>query len=64
MTRIIADLIAYFCRSDDSAKVDFRRATPLLAGLHNLFTRRLAMLVRDTESTLKEMSDPLVKLEQ
>jgi hypothetical protein len=51
-------MILYFCKDED--RVDFRRATPLLTGLHNLFFRRLAFLIRDTENFLKEMTDPAV----
>jgi hypothetical protein len=54
-------MVAYFCR--DADRVDFRRATPLLTGLHNLFVRRLAFLIRDTETILKEMTDPIIKIE-
>jgi len=60
LNQIIGDLVTFFCT--DENRVDFRRATPLLAGLHNLFVKRLAYLVRDTENILKEMSDP-IKLE-
>ena len=62
LNRIITDMISYFCRVDGT-RVDFRRATPLLAGLHNLFIRRLAFLIRDSETTLKEMTEPAVKVE-
>jgi hypothetical protein len=61
LNQIIADMVTYFCTDVD--RVDFRRATPLLSGLHNLFVRRLSFLVRDTEGILKEMSDPIIKLE-
>lgn len=60
LNQIIGDLVTFFCT--DENRVDFRRATPMLAGLHNLFVKRLAYLVRDTENILKEMSDP-IKLE-
>jgi hypothetical protein len=39
LSAIVAEMIAYFCK--DSDRVDFRRATPLLTGLHNLFVKRL-----------------------
>lgn len=58
LPHIVADMILYFCKDED--RVDFRRATPLLTGLHNLFVRRLAFLIRDTENFLKEMTDPAV----
>lgn len=61
LSLIISDLVAYFCTDVD--RVDFRRATPLLTGLHNLFVKRLGLLMRDTETILKEMSDPIIKLE-
>ena len=61
LSLIISDLVSYFCRDVD--RVDFRRATPLLTGLHNLFIKRLSLLMRDTETILKEMSDPIIKLE-
>ncbi len=31
-------------------------------GLHNLFIRRLNYLVKDTQLTLKEMTEPLIQL--
>jgi hypothetical protein len=58
---IISEMITFFCTDND--RVDFRRATPLLTGLHNLFVKRLAFLIRDTENILKEMSDPIIKVE-
>lgn len=60
LNQIINDLVTFFCT--DENRVDFRRATPLLAGLHTLFVKRLAYLIRDSENILKEMSDP-IKLE-
>ena len=57
LNQIIGDLVTFFCT--DENRVDFRRATPLLTGLHNLFVKRLAFLIRDTENILKEMSDPI-----
>jgi hypothetical protein len=61
LNQIVGDMVSYFCR--DSDRVDFRRATPLLTGLHNLFVKRLGLLVRDTENILKEMTDPVIKVE-
>ena len=57
LNQIIGELVTFFCT--DENRTDFRRATPLLTGLHNLFVKRLAYLIRDTENILKEMSDPI-----
>lgn len=54
---IVKDLIKFF--ADDESKVDFRRAVPLLQGLHVLFSRKMGFLVRDSEHVLKSMSDPI-----
>ena len=61
LTTIIEDLRQYFA----SENVDFRRAIPLLEGLHVLFTRQVRYLVSDSESVLKSMTDPteLIKVE-
>ena len=45
---IVRDLINYF---NDQA-IDFRRAIPLLQGLHVLFSRKMAYLLKDSESVL------------
>lgn len=59
----MADLRKFF--ASEGAKVDFRRAVPLLQGLHVLFSRKMGLLVRETEHTLKSMSNPIdvVKIE-
>lgn len=44
---IVADLRKFF--ASDGAKVDFRRAVPLLQGLNVLFSRKMSFLVRDSE---------------
>ena len=62
LAAIVADLIAYFKDSD----IDFRRAIPLLQGLHNLFLRKMNYLLKDSESVLSQMKNPiadLIKLE-
>ena len=61
LTTIIEDLRKYFA----SENVDFRRAIPLLEGLHVLFTRQVRYLAADSESVLKSMTDPteLIKVE-
>jgi hypothetical protein len=48
---------SYF--DSDGEKIDFRRATPLLIGLHNLFLKRLNFLINDTKFVLKEMTEPV-----
>lgn len=60
---IVQDLISYF--KSEGTKVDFRRAVPLLQGLHVLYCRKLGLLMKDSSQTLKSMSDPieLIKLE-
>ena len=62
LAAIVADLIAYFKDSD----IDFRRAIPLLQGLHNLFLRKMNYLLKDSESVLSQMKNPIadmIKLE-
>lgn len=61
LPQIVADLVSYFS-SAVNQRVDFRRAGPLLLGLHNLFVRRLNYLVKDSQQTLKEMAEPLVQI--
>ena len=69
LVSIVKDLSHYFTASSEkksSAKVDFRRAVPLLQGLHVLYLRKLALLQRDSTLTLKNMSEPpeIIKLEE
>ena len=61
LTTIIEDLRKYFA----SDNVDFRRAIPLLEGLHVLFSRQVRYLALDSENVLKSMTDPteLIKVE-
>ena len=61
LPQIVADLTQYFGRQGDPQQIDFRRAAPLLMGLHNLFVRRLQYLIRDSTQTLKEMTEPLIQ---
>ena len=64
LPKIISEMIGYFSTGTD--RIDFRRAVPLMVGLNNLFTKRLNFLMRDSQSVLREMSDPVtvVKDEQ
>ena len=50
-------LTDYFKKED--TKVDFRRAVPLLQGLHVLYCRKIGFLLKDSGHTLKTMSDPI-----
>ena len=61
LNAIIGDLKRYFASED----VDFRRAIPLLQGLHVLFTRKIRYLLDDSKSVLKSMTDPteVIKVE-
>ena len=61
LNAIIGDLKRYFASED----VDFRRAIPLLQGLHVLFTRQIRYLLDDSKSVLKSMTDPteVIKVE-
>ena len=54
---IVDDLIKFF--ASEGAQVNFRRTVPLLQGLHVLFNRKISYLMRDSELTLKSMSDPI-----
>ena len=64
MQAIVQDLIRYFS-SEGASKIDFKRAVPLLQGLHVLFNRKMGFLMRDSEHVLKSMSTPveLIKIE-
>jgi hypothetical protein len=57
LPKIINELITFF--TEDGERIDFRRATPLLIGLNNLFIKRLSFLMRETQTVLKEMSEPV-----
>jgi len=57
LSTIVDDLIKFF--ASEGAKVDFRRAVPLLQGLHVLFNRKIGYLMKDSEHTLRSMSDPI-----
>ena len=50
-------MIVYF--NSESDKIDFRRATPLLIGLNNLYQRQMAFLLKDSQFVLKEMTEPV-----
>ena len=52
------DLINYFA---DEA-VDFKRAIPLLQGLHVLFSRKMLYLLKDSEAMLQQMKNPVADL--
>ena len=54
---IIKEMIASFGSEDNT--LNFRKATPLLIGLHNLFVKRLNFLIRDSQNVLKEMTEPI-----
>ena len=55
---IVRDLINYFA---DEA-VDFKRAIPLLQGLHVLFSRKMLYLLKDSEAMLQQMKNPVADL--
>lgn len=55
---IVRDLINYFA---DEA-VDFKRAIPLLQGLHVLFSRKMLYLLKDSEAMLSQMRNPVAEL--
>lgn len=60
---IVKDLIGYF----RAQTVDFKRAIPLLHGLHILFTRKMSYLLKDSEAMLQQMKNPigeLIKVEE
>ena len=54
------DLTKFFASED--VNIDFRRAVPLLEGLHILFTRKVNYLLRDSSQVLKSMTDPITTL--
>lgn len=54
---IVDDLIKFF--ASEGVKVNFRKTVPLLQGLHVLFNRKFGYLLRDSEQTLKSMTDPI-----
>ena len=60
----ITDKLREYIGSQGS-KLDFRRAVPLLQGLHVLYCKKLGLLLRDSSHTLKNMSEPIevIKLE-
>jgi hypothetical protein len=55
---IVRDLVNYF----STEKIDFRRAIPLLNGLHILFSRKMAYLLKDSEAMLQQMRNPIADL--
>jgi hypothetical protein len=54
----VKDLINYF----STEKVDFKRAIPLLNGLHILFSRKMSYLLKDSEAMLQQMRNPIAEL--
>mmetsp|Transcript_11701 Transcript_11701/g.15886 ORF Transcript_11701/g.15886 Transcript_11701/m.15886 type:complete len:220 (+) Transcript_11701:17-676(+) len=56
LVSIVQDLTKYF--ASEGTKINFRRALPLLQGLHVLFSRKMAFTMRDSERVLKSMSEP------
>lgn len=55
---IVKDLINYFTQE----AIDFRRAIPLLQGLHVLFSRKISYLLKDSEAILQQMKNPIAEL--
>lgn len=53
---IVNDLTKYF--ASEGSKMNFRKAIPLLQGLNVLFSRKMALLIRDSELILRSMSEP------
>ena len=55
LAQIVESLIHFF----EQEQIDFRRAVPLLQGLHNLFLKKMSFLLKDSESLLTEMKNPI-----
>ena len=55
---IVRELISYF----STETIDFKRAIPLLHGLHVLFSKKIHYLLKDSEEMLQQMKNPIADL--
>ena len=61
LVKVVQDLIVYFETLQSTQQIDFRRTMPLIEGLHNLFVRKINYLLKDSESVLSQMNNPVAQ---